>query len=241
MADIEEQIEQIAAGIADEVTSYLKESLGPLVDELVRERLSGIVAQLAGATTSPKAPRAVAKPKRPSKPSKPPKVASNYGPKCGKCGRTGHNARTCGKAADSDDDDEEEPAPRIQTLIERSSIGQGLKNIRENGIDAEIADLERRPRRDDKPSQPRPPRTIDTTTVAVGSREVCPHGNGSHSTCSQCVLAGVKVTRVEIRGGNVVVDGAVTTTLREHAAAARPYQATRGAEIQRARKAKKAA
>ena len=37
--------------------------------------------------------------------------------------------------------------PSIETLIERSSIGAGLKNIRENGIDAELRDLENEGRR----------------------------------------------------------------------------------------------
>lgn len=34
------------------------------------------------------------------------------------------------------------PASSIDQLIDRSSVGAGLRNIRENGIDAELADLD---------------------------------------------------------------------------------------------------
>jgi hypothetical protein len=37
--------------------------------------------------------------------------------------------------------------PRIDQLIERSSIGAGLANIREKGIEAELRELESKPRK----------------------------------------------------------------------------------------------
>jgi hypothetical protein len=37
--------------------------------------------------------------------------------------------------------------PSIDELIERSSLGAGLRNIRENGIEAELADLDREMRK----------------------------------------------------------------------------------------------
>ena len=37
--------------------------------------------------------------------------------------------------------------PRVSDLIERSSVGAGLRNIRENGIDAELEDLDEEQRR----------------------------------------------------------------------------------------------
>lgn len=136
---------------------------------------------------------------------------------CRKCGRPGARADGCGPSHEplnKSDDDEDEPAPRIATLIARSSIGAGLKNIRENGIDDELADLERKPRR-------APPGRISTTDVKPSPPPTsCPHGAGSAASCSQCVLGAARVTRVAIVAGQVVVDGTTLRSTREHTAIA---------------------
>lgn len=162
---------------------------------------------------------------------------------CRKCGRPGARADGCGTSHQplkkSDDNDDDERAPRTKTiaaLIENSSIGRGLKNMRENGVEAELADLDRELHpRAHRLSKPKP---LDTTTVAIRSSSPCPHGNGSAASCSQCVLGGAKVKTVAIVGGTVTVDGAAVRSTKEHELAARPHQATRGAKIQRARKAR---
>jgi hypothetical protein len=260
-SDLDKRIEGIVAGVADRIAFHLTAPLRELMDEIVDERVRSRLAELLDGLAPKSAKGGGHMPNRTPRVKKAPIArgsakATAGVTKCGKCKRTGHNARTCPKGAASDDQDEDEserPARTkiIAALIEKSSIGRGLKNARENGIEAELEDLDRElhPRAHRPPPPVRPVKAgpdgklkaLDTTTVAIRAGSPCPHGNGTASSCSQCVLAGAKVTRVAIVGGQVVVDGKAVQSTKEHEQAARPAQATRGAKIQRARAARQAA
>jgi hypothetical protein len=156
---------------------------------------------------------------------------------CSKCGAVGFTERTCGRThnvkskrrvldddAEADDDD--------------SGDGRGVSNPPRPSPSA------RRP----LPEQPAPFPTHDEPdddepedkrpwqpAPAIAARPRCPHG-GDAGRCSQCL--GAVPTKVAIVAGAVLVDGQVLHSTREHELAARPASATRGAHVQRARKAR---
>jgi hypothetical protein len=163
---------------------------------------------------------------------------------CGKCGARGYTAQGCGRTHNvkskpkADDEEEEESGdgrssttPLRPPVEARRPLPEKPAPFRHRPIAKPLDDRAPEPDDDDEPDD----KTPFELAPAIAARSRCPHGNDA-GRCSQCI--GAAVRRVAIVAGAVLVDGQVLHSTREHELAARPASATRGAHVQRARKAR---